>query len=274
MLISYGLIPTEKTEKITRSLIPSGSMKHLWLMNVNGEISVSTTEGNSVEILVEKTLKTDIPGALKAGWQEVNLRVVEVPDGYLVYTDIPCTEIDMETKEISYCQREEDYTFRMNYNVKVPAEWNLTLKNMNHGNIRTEGVRGDISVCHVNGSVSITGAAGSVDASTANGELYVKYADPPVDGSSFKTLNGDIVLDVPGHLDATVDYKTMLGNVYTNFSEVTESEILPVATTDRSEGTSRYLLEVRPQIIFGRGGPGLSFETLNGSIYIQNNHIQ
>ena len=86
--------------------------------------------------------------------------------------------------------------------------------------------------------------------------------------SLLKTVNGDITVTLPGDLAAELRIKTMRGGVYTDFETVeqpTERE------PSRRPGEPRFVYRRRGFTGYrvGKGGPELTFETLNGDVRIQ-----
>jgi DUF4097 and DUF4098 domain-containing protein YvlB len=89
----------------------------------------------------------------------------------------------------------------------------------------------------------------------------------PAAATAFKTVNGRIDVAFPSDLSADLAFKTMHGEIWTDF----DVEPLAVAPTTegKREGT-RYVFrsDQRSMVRVGRGGPTHSFETLNGDIEV------
>ena len=105
------------------------------------------------------------------------------------------------------------------------------------------------------------GGSGSVD--TLNGSVKVAFSRNPARESSFHTLNGPIEVYFHSSPDADLSFHTLNGGVYSDF------DVTTVPTTIKG-GTSgnRFLYRSggNMKVRAGKGGPELSFHTLNGSI--------
>jgi len=105
----------------------------------------------------------------------------------------------------------------------------------------------------INGSIKIA-TTGYAEAATINGEINAKF----LNGSwptmlSFKTINGEINLDLPANLSAAVDIKTLNGSINSDF---------PLTITEiKGKKTVRGTI--------GSGGRDLVLKTLNGSINLR-----
>ena len=103
MFVSYGIVPEEKIDKISKILeLKSGDHK-LYLKNVSGSVTVTGTEKDVISINYEKIIQADDADDLEKGMEEVEVVFEDVDEGYFVYTGIPCTNVDLEKKSINYC---------------------------------------------------------------------------------------------------------------------------------------------------------------------------
>jgi hypothetical protein len=95
------------------------------------------------------------------------------------------------------------------------------------------------------------------------------FARNPKSATSFHSINGPIDITFQPGLAADLRFKTMHGEVYTDFDVMTQ----PVTEQDRAGWRFHYRSTPFPMragsVRIGTGGPELSFETLNGTIYIR-----
>ena len=99
-----------------------------------------------------------------------------------------------------------------------------------------------------------------------NGGVTVTFATAPQGTSSFETVNGDIEVTFPPNLAADLQFKTFNGDVYSDF--VTTPLPAAPASGERRGAKFVYKADRRFGVRVGRGGPEISFDTLNGDIRI------
>jgi hypothetical protein len=105
----------------------------------------------------------------------------------------------------------------------------------------------------VNGSIRIS-TSGYAEATTMNGEIAAKLGDANWPAAlTFKTLNGEITLDLPADTSTEVKAETLNGTINSDF---------PMSLTSL---TTRPLVSGR----IGVGGRALFLKTLNGSINLR-----
>jgi DUF4097 and DUF4098 domain-containing protein YvlB len=125
----------------------------------------------------------------------------------------------------------------------------LVAKTVN-GRVRAAGLASDVEAHTLNGRIEIE-TSKSARAETINGSIAARVGEVRNDGGhDFSAVNGSVVLDLPGIVDATLDVETLNGDI--------RSE-LPCPMTPGS----RHLTGV-----LGKGGPMLSIHTSNGSVWL------
>jgi DUF4097 and DUF4098 domain-containing protein YvlB len=111
----------------------------------------------------------------------------------------------------------------------------------------------------------LTGLAGSGRAHTVNGGVKVSFTANPSAASSFKTVNGNVDVSFVDGLSADFSMKTFNGGLFTDFDVQPLAGKVPAAP-ERREGKFVYRANEFTRVRVGRGGPELSFETLNGNV--------
>jgi DUF4097 and DUF4098 domain-containing protein YvlB len=138
------------------------------------------------------------------------------------------------------------------------------ISTVNRGDIRLEGLNGNFDAKNVNGGIAMQGMAGSGDAHTVNGPVAIHFAKNPSDPCSFKSVNGSLDAYFPSELSAELLFKTLNGQIYSDFD--VSPRATPVVESERRDGKFVYHGNRLSGGRAGRGGPELSFNTLNGSI--------
>jgi putative adhesin len=182
----------------------------LWLRNINGSITVTPTDAQTLEIHAERTFKRS-PG------DSVQIVTAESNSGLTVCAVWPGRS--------SSCGPEGHFTSEGMHGNDVAVVFEVKLP---------RGVRLDAST--VNGDVSVDGASAPVDAVTVNGDVTVETANGPVTATTVNgdahatmraltgpgdvkitTVHGDAQLDLPSGVDAVVDGHTVAGDISSEF---------------------------------------------------------
>lgn len=264
---------TEYKEHISKEFTlqkPSGSV--LALYNLNGAIDVQGYNGDKVIVEVDERIFAKTAEQLELGKKEVKLLFEQANDSILVYMAEPYDTRPHRNWNGGCCRgdRQVRYDFELSFTVKVPFNMNLDISTINKGDVTVKDVGGSLCVNNVNGPISIKNAKGTTRAHTINGNLTVNYLNTPPGESDYYTLNGTLEVTYPPGLSADLQFKSMNGSFFTDFSNI---EVLPARVTKnvakRESGTT-YRLDIDKQVRVGSGGTLFRFETMNGNIYIKN----
>lgn len=263
LMLAVGVQAAE--EKTTEHKSFAG-VRDLVIDNVTGFIEVTASNGNSVEMDIEKTLSGDSADRLSLAKKEVSLSTTQEGGLVRLMVDGPfrchCSE-----RSINF-NGNEVYKFVYDFKVHVPRDVKLELRTVNKSRISVTGTHGDYLIRNVNGPIEMTDIEGSGSIVTVNGGVTVVYAKNPTGPTSFRTVNGTLDVSFRSGLNADVKMKTMNGGLYTDF-DVSASPVAATAAENRNGKfvwSSRRMTGVR----IGRGGPELQFETLNGNVMIKN----
>jgi hypothetical protein len=258
---------TQEIRKTFAFSAASGERKRLVVDNICGSISVVGAATNGVELIAHQTIRAESEARIEVAKEKVRLEISEEADRILIYVDAPwrCSDGSIHSRGRDYYGYDVEYNFEL----KVPAAIDLSLKTVNHGAVTVKNVEGSFHIENVNGGITMAGIAGSGTFSTVNGDIKVEFARNPASNSSFRTINGRLDAQFAEDLSADLRLKTFNGEVYTDFTVTS----LPSAsyTENRHERRKVYRNGESFRVRAGRGGPELSFDTLNGDIYIVRN---
>jgi hypothetical protein len=152
--------------------------------------------------------------------------------------------------------------------IKVPYNFSVDLKTVNHGKIAVANVNGELQASNVNGSITLSDISGSAVANTVNGKILVSFKKvTPNTPMSFTGLNGMIEVTFPADIKATVKLKSDMGEIYTDFKMDFESK---VETKESSNGNGKKISV--GQWTYGKingGGAEITFKNMHGNIYIK-----
>lgn len=218
----------------------------LEIKGINGKITAEGVSGGQAEVVAVKKGKDDDPA-------DVTIEVVEHDGGVTICAIYPraagkkpfeCApgkggEIGSGENDVSVM-----------FTARVPRGVNLTAKTVN-GEVEARSIDGDVRASTVNGGVHVS-AAGSAAAQTVNGSVTASLGrtEGPL---SFQTVNGSITVELPDDVAADVRAQTVHGEIDTDF---------PITVK------GRYGMHDATGTI-GGGGPRLSLQTVNGSIYLK-----
>ena len=218
---------------------------------INGEIVAEPTAGSEVQVVAEKRSRnSDV--------NSVQVKVVQhaggvticalYPNEYGEYRD--CGPSDSERKDGSGNVRNNDV--QVNFTVKVPDRVGFVGKTVN-GGISVTSLTGNVVTRTVNGEIKLS-TTGYAEATTVNGEIAARLGNALWPNSlTFKTINGQISIDLPASVSTEVDAETLNGSINSDFP----LEVTNVKGKKHVKGT------------IGSGGRDLILKTLNGSINLR-----
>ncbi len=253
--------------------------------NINGEINISTWDGNNVDIQALKRTKED-KDELDKVTIEVNLNEI------------------LEIKTVYRKPAEEDSFFRrifdwggnspkvsVDFTIKLPVSAILSKAVSVNGNVSIHGTHGDTVTKTINGSINVDNTDGLVEAKTTNGNISVTGGATVRDA---KTINGSISISdgaligqaetINGSIKASLlknrientNISTVNGSVDLYLSPDINADI-SLKTANGKISTESFLMKVntisKREFIgtLGSGGQTISVRTVNGSINLYKN---
>lgn len=251
---------------ITRTLaFAAGGSRTLDVRNINGFIHVEGTSDASVQMSIRKTVRAETDADFAEAQRDVRLDFVE---------RTPTVEAVVRDRRNQVCGEPSSgdgrwprvhYDVQFDFTIRVPSDAKLRLCTINGGELTVEGTTGDFVVDNVNGRIEMTRVAGSGRAHTVNGPVTVRFTANPSQPSSFKTVNGNVDVSFQDGLSADFSMKTYNGGLFTDF-EVQPLASPVAATGERRDGRFVYHRNEFTRVRVGRGGPEITFETLNGNV--------
>ncbi len=156
-------------------------------------------------------------------------------------------------RAVSSTATNDNYSFGVSYDIRVPVNTDLTLKT-NNGGINLAGIRGAIEFDLNNGGVVLDRIAGFVRGQTVNGGLTFNLSGDKWEGDGIdaRTTNGNILINVPENYSARLETGTRRGNFYVN---------LPVEK--KRDNNYEFNLDL------GAGGATVKAFTTNGQVTIK-----
>ena len=208
--------------------------------NINGDITVETIGGNTVEMEALKVAKSQ-----------------EILDGMQILTDTRDGDVNIDTKlhkKETFWGGDNNYG-KVHYTLRVP----------DYAHIRTDSVNGDLMITAgygkvhaetVNGDMELINIQSDLNIDTVNGDADVHFAKLDGDQSlKAESVNGDFSFEFPGNASAEVEIETLNGSIRTGDFKLHVHE-------------GKYVgRDVREDI--GGGDARVRIETVNGDIRIE-----
>jgi hypothetical protein len=216
--------------------------------NVHGYIHVTGNGGSQIQVKVEEHILAESKEALADARKDVQFDMTQ--DG---------NAVKLRSHDGGSGSR---YRVVFDCEIQVPVGAALDLHTLNSA-IQVKNSSGDFKVGALNGKVEMEEIGGSGQAHTLNGAVRIVFNRNPAKESSFHTLNGSIDVYFHSSPDADMAFQTLHGNVYSDFDVTT----VPVTVKGGGSGTRfMYRSGGSMKVRAGKGGPELSFHTLNGAI--------
>lgn len=267
-LAAQKLSDVEKEEiRKTFQLNSNGKMKRLVVSNLNGSISVTKSETNSVELFAVRTNRAKNKSKMDDAKELVKLEIEEKENTLSILVDAPWNRSD---GSMNY-RGSEFYGFEVSFDfeLKVPDNMKLFLKTVNDGDITVKQFSGEFYLENVNGAIEMSEVSGSGSATTVNGNVSVSFVKNPEDDCNFQTVNGEIETEFPTNFSGEIKLKTFNGEMFTDFDFKSIQQKMAAQTSKKHKKV--YRKDDYNLITIGNGGPQLTFETLNGDIRILKN---
>lgn len=207
------------------------------LVNSNGRVEIEAVDGESIEVVAERTAGASTLDAAKDLLKQIEIQV-EQPSGSV--------KITTKTPR-GYGSHAE-----VKYRVKLPRLAAVQVKTAN-GGVKVTGVRGAVQAESTNGTVTATSLGGPVVARTTNGSLEIEVDEVTGEGIRLETTNGSIELRLPKTAKAELRARAVNGSVRTSDLEL-----------ESSGQQSRRQIVAR----LNGGGSTIEVKTVNGGINI------
>lgn len=247
-------------QTVRRTLQWTGSDRRFELSNVNGSVRIVAENRNDVSVVATRTVIRES----RTGDPAPGMDFREESNRLLVCGDV--THCGCHVDWPRDRRGDERAKVRVDFEVRVPRAATLDVCTVNGGRLTVEGAEGPFTLRNVNGDLEMVRVRGAGEASTVNGDLDATFAAAPTGRSGFKTVNGHVNVTLPASLSADLRLKTLNGGLYTDF----DTTPLPVAATaERKNGRFVYRSNRYASVRVGKGGPELTFETLNGDVQVR-----
>jgi hypothetical protein len=252
----------KEEETIEKTVPLSGSPDRVVIDNLQGYVHATASAGSNVHIKAHKIIRAETDADLAEAKRDVKLDIAGKPGQVSVEYNAPwrCHGDGQP------CSGEHRRFYDVIYDidVEIPRDARTAISTVNGGDVRLDGLNGNFDVSNVNGSIVMNAIGGSGDAHTVNGPVAIHFSRNPTGPCSVKSVNGSLDMFFPQDLSGDLSFKTLNGQIYSDFD--VSPRAMSVVESERRDGKFVYHGNRMSGGRAGRGGPELSFNTLNGSI--------
>lgn len=202
--------------------------------NISGDIKVTGYNGDTITVT-----------AFKEGPDSDKVTIEDSSGG---------NGVDVRARYPEHC----DCNVSVRFDVKIPSGIRYRYDSLASvsGNLEVSGVSGDLHAKSVSGDIVVNDAAGAVNASSVSGGVKVEIRSlEGADGTGnmeFHSVSGNVVVKLPGNLDAEVKMSTLSGDLKTDF---------PLQVEEKQRGPGRSASGR-----LGNGSRSLKLSTVSGDI--------
>lgn len=236
---------------------PAAAGAWLNVRNLNGSIRVEQGSGNQVEVRATKSWRRGNP-------EDVRVQVTRYGPGdrdvlvcALWNEESICTPDEYRTRRSGdrNRNRKRDNDVSVQLVVTVPQGVHVAGSSVN-GSVDVTGVSGQIDASSVNGNVRAESSGGPVEAKAVNGNVLARMGRiSGTEDLSYSTVNGNVLVEFSGDLNADIEMSTVNGGFETNFPLPLRGRINPK--------------HIRATV--GSGGQRIKLSTVNGSVELRKN---
>jgi len=226
-----GAITSLNSTTVTRDF-PLNDDATFSLININGDISVETWDQKQAEVTITKS----------GGSADARDQTKIVFNG---------DEDALTLKSL----RGSSSSVTVKYEVKLPRSLDKLSIQGTNSVIKIANIESNITAQSTNGSIELRNIKGGATVQTVNGSIDAAFDDIDDDDPlKFSTVNGNVKLQIPSDLEATL-------NAQTNSGTITLDDSFGISVEKKFVGQ-----EAKGNI--GDGGKALTVKTTNGSISI------
>jgi hypothetical protein len=221
--------------------------------NLNGGITVGAASGDKVELTATKRWRRGNPEDVRVDVRKFGTNDENVLVCALWFDNTTCTDREYEVHG-NRRNRNNNNDVSVDFRVLVPKGVKVAVSTVN-GEVIVDGTSSAVDAETVNGRIEVQTSSGPVNANTVNGSVRARVGR--IDGSedmSFETVNGNVIAEFVGDVNADVELSTVNGSLRTDFQ---------ITLTGRLDPK-----HLRAHI-GGSGGPRVRLTTVNGSVELR-----
>jgi Putative adhesin len=185
----------------------SESFSHTYPLAADGRVSLANVSGNiritgwdRNEVRLEAVKHADADEDLQA----ITIAIDARPDAVEIETKYPHHFFD------------DHHSGRVDYTLSVPNRARIDSIKLVSGDLRLEGLTGDVDASSVSGEIRAEGLTGAVHLSGVSGTIEASFDRDPGRRVSLSTVSGSIVLGLMPDANANVSAETVSGGIHSD----------------------------------------------------------
>jgi hypothetical protein len=197
-----GLVTIAAAGRLDRT---SESFSHTYPLAADGRVSLANVSGNiritgwdRNEVQLEAVKSADTEEDLQAMRIDIDAR----PDAIEIETKYPHHFFD------------DRHSGRVEYTLSVPNRARIDSVKLVSGDLRLEGLQGDVDASSVSGEIRATGLTGAVRLSGVSGRIEANFDRDLGRRVSLSTVSGSIILGLVPDANADVSAATVSGGIH------------------------------------------------------------
>ena len=223
------------------------------LRNLNGSIRVEQGSGDQIQVRAVKSWRRGDPAAVRVEVTRYGPNDRDLLVCAMWTENTVCNEREYRTRSSGRGNRDNDVSVQ--YIVTVPRGVNVRSETVN-GSVDVSGATGEVIASSVNGNVRASSTGGPVEARAVNGNVYARMGSiASSEDLSYESVNGNVVVEFSGDLNADLEMSTVNGGFETNFPLTLQGRVNP-----------KHL-----RATVGTGGRQLRLKTVNGNVELRRN---
>lgn len=228
-----------------------------WLnvRNLNGSVRVEPGSGDEVQVRATKTWRRGDPADVRIAVSRYGPSDRDVLVCAIWGSNTVCSENEYRTRNDGSGDRNRNNDVNVQFVVTVPRWMHVRGSSVN-GSVDVTGISGQIRANSVNGNVRAESSGGPVEARAVNGNVTARMGN--IGGSedlSYGSVNGNVLVEFTGDLNADIEMSTVNGGFETNFPLPMRGRINP-----------RHI-----RATVGSGGRNIKLSTVNGNVELRKN---
>lgn len=218
--------------------------------NLNGNVEVTRGAGDRVEVIALRRTRRGDPDYVRFEVRKYGSGDQNVLICALWGENADCDEYSSRSRGD---RRSRDNDVVVDFSVRVPRSVKVAAHTVN-GEVRVEDVAAEVDAENINGDVVVSTVGGPVNARTTNGSVRATMGKFDLNTDlAFSSINGSVVVEFTGDIDADVELSTTNGRFLTDF---------PVTISGRIDPR-------RLRATLGKGGPRVRLSTVNGNVELR-----
>ena len=228
-----------------------------WLnvRNLNGNVRVETGTGDEVQVRATKSWRRGDPADVRIAVSRYGPNDRDVLVCAIWGSNTVCSENEYRTRNDGDGNRNRNNDVSVQFVVTVPRYMHVQGSSVN-GSVDVTGTSGQIRANSVNGNVRAESSGGPVEARAVNGNVTARMGNiGSSENLSYASVNGNVLVEFSGDLNADIEMSTVNGGFETNFPLPLRGRINP-----------RHI-----RATVGSGGRDIKLSTVNGNVELRKN---